>query len=128
MRILHLTDTHLYGDPAARHYDRIDTTAALRGVLARLEGLTDIDVVVHTGDASEDGTAESYRLLHELLDPFAASLGAARGVGMGNQDGSTRYGESGAPGPRPHDPTCARPRRGRGTCRPARSSPGGRGW
>src|SRR5699024_8970658 len=33
MRILHLTDTHLYGDPSARHYDRIDTTAALAGVL-----------------------------------------------------------------------------------------------
>ena len=71
MRILHLTDTHLYGDPAARHYDRIDTAAALRGLLARLDGLADIDAVVHTGDASEDGSAESYRLLHEILDPFA---------------------------------------------------------
>ena len=104
MRILHLTDTHLYGDPAARHYDRIDTTAALRGVLARLEGLTDIDVVVHTGDASEDGTAESYRLLHELLDPFAASLGAELAVVMGNHDVSTVYGESVAPGQR--RPSC----------------------
>jgi 3',5'-cyclic AMP phosphodiesterase CpdA len=59
MRILHLTDTHLHGDPAARHYDRIDTAAALRGLLARLGALQDIDAVVHTGDASEDGTGES---------------------------------------------------------------------
>lgn len=98
MRILHLTDTHLYGDPAARHYDRIDPTAALQGVLGRLAGLQDIDVVVHTGDASEDGTAESYRLLHELLDPFAASLGAELAVVMGNHDVSAVYGEAISPG------------------------------
>ena len=98
MRILHLTDTHLYGDPSARHYDRIDPTAALHGVLARLADLRDIDLVVHTGDASEDGTAQSYRLLHEILDPFAASLGAPLAVVMGNHDVSAVYGEQIAPG------------------------------
>lgn len=98
MRILHLTDTHLYGDPSARHYDRIDPTAALRGVLARLEGLRDIDVVIHTGDASEDGTAASYRLLHEILDPFAASLGAPLAMVMGNHDVSRVYSEEVDPG------------------------------
>lgn len=100
MRILHLTDTHLYGDPAARHYDRIDTTAALRGMLSRLEGLTDIDAVVHTGDASEDGSAESYRLLHEILDPVAAALGAPLAIVMGNHDVSAVYGEAVEPGER----------------------------
>ncbi|MGP9538747.1 metallophosphoesterase family protein [Brachybacterium sp. AOP43-C2-M15] len=100
MRILHLSDTHLFGDPAARHYDRIDTAAALRGLLARLEGLDAIDAVVHTGDASEDGTAESYRLLHEILDPFAAELGAPLVVVMGNHDVSAVYSESIAPGQR----------------------------
>lgn len=110
MRILHLTDTHLYGDSAARHYDRIDTTAALRGLLARLEGLAGpgsaqddtagIDAVVHTGDASEDGSAESYRLLHEILDPFAAALGAPLVVVMGNHDVSAVYGQAIAPGER----------------------------
>lgn len=100
MRILHLTDTHLYGDPAARHYDRIDTTAALRGMLSRLEGLTDIDAVVHTGDASEDGSVESYRLLHEILDPFAAALGAPLAIVMGNHDVSAVYGEAVEPGER----------------------------
>ena len=103
MRILHLTDTHLYGDPAARHYDRIDTTAALRGVLERLEGLTGIDAVVHTGDASEDGSAGSYRLLHEILDPFAAALEAPLVVVMGNHDVSAVYGEEIAAGERRPD-------------------------
>lgn len=100
MRILHLTDTHLYGDPDARHYDRIDTTAALRGLLERLEGLSAIDAVVHTGDASEDGTAESYRLLHGILDPFAAGLGAPLVVVMGNHDVSAVYGAEITPGQR----------------------------
>ncbi|ATG52720.1 phosphohydrolase [Brachybacterium vulturis] len=100
MRILHLSDTHVYGDPAARHYDRIDTAAALRGVLSRLQGLRDIDAVVHTGDASEDGTLESYRRLHEILDPFAAAWGAPLAVVMGNHDVSSVYGDGVAPGQR----------------------------
>lgn len=100
MRILHLSDTHLYGDPAARHYDRIDTTAALRGLLARFDAVTGLDAIVHTGDASEDGTAESYRLLHEILEPFAAQKGAALAVVMGNHDVSAIYGETIALGDR----------------------------
>jgi Icc protein len=98
MRILQLTDTHLYGDPSARHYDRIDTTAALRAVLERLAGLEDIDLVLHTGDASDDGTAASYRLLHELLDPFTASLGASLVITMGNHDAPAAYAEVAGPG------------------------------
>lgn len=100
MRILHLSDTHLYGDPAARHYDRIDTTAALRGLLDRFDAVTDLDAIVHTGDASEDGTAESYRLLHEILEPFAAEKGAILAVVMGNHDVSATYGETIALGDR----------------------------
>lgn len=100
MRILHLSDTHLYADPAARHYDRIDTTAALRGLLARLQDLGRIDAIVHTGDASEDGTAGSYQLLHEILDPFAAAQGATLAVVMGNHDASAAYAEAIAPGDR----------------------------
>lgn len=100
MRILHLSDTHLYGDPAARHYDRIDTDAALRGLLARLASLADIDLVLHTGDASEDGSAASYRRLHEQLDPFAAALDAPLVVAMGNHDVSAVYSGTITPGQR----------------------------
>lgn len=98
MRILQLTDTHLYGDPSARHYDRIDTTAALRAVLDRLSDLEDVDLVLHTGDASDDGTPASYRLLHELLEPFAAGLGAPLAVTMGNHDVPASYAEVAGPG------------------------------
>jgi Icc protein len=98
MRILQLTDTHLYGTPSARHYDRIDTTAALRAVLDRLSDLEDVDLVLHTGDASDDGTPVSYRLLHELLEPFAAGLGAPLAVTMGNHDVPASYAEVAGPG------------------------------
>src|SRR5699024_11663008 len=100
MRILHLAATHLYADPSARHSDRIDTTAALQGLLARFAPLPPIDAIVHTGDASEDGTAGSYQLLHEILDPFAAAHGATLAVAMGNHDASATYAEAIAPGDR----------------------------
>lgn len=98
MRILQLTDTHLFGEPDARHYDRIDTAAALRAVLARGRGMEGVDVVVHTGDASDDGTPASYRLLHEILDPFVAELGAPLVVTMGNHDTPAAYAEVAGPG------------------------------
>ena len=93
MRILHLTDTHLYGDDDSRHYGRIDTTAALNGLLARFTALRDIDAVVLTGDASEDAAAASYQKLHAILDPFAEQLGAQLAVVMGNHDVSAHYAE-----------------------------------
>ncbi|GAA1484310.1 metallophosphoesterase family protein [Brachybacterium fresconis] len=100
MRILHLSDTHLYGDPAARHYDRIDTAAALRGLLARCRDVPDLDAIIHTGDASDDGSAASYRLLHEILEPFAAAKDAELVIAMGNHDDSEVYGETIALGDR----------------------------
>src|SRR5690625_704529 len=114
MRILHLSDTHLYADPSARHYDRIDTTAALQGLLARFAALPPLDAIVHTGDASEDGTAGSYQLLHEILDPFAAAHGATLAVAMGNHDASATYAEAIAPGDRG---TVHQDQIGRASCR-----------
>lgn len=99
MRLLHLSDTHLLGDPDARHYERIDTAAALRGLLDRLD-LTGLDLIVHTGDASEDGSEASYRLLHEILDPVAAAAGAPLMVAMGNHDAPGAYAAVRGPGDR----------------------------
>ena len=59
--------------------------------------------MVHTGDASEDGSPGSYRLLHEILDPFAAALAAPLVVVMGNHDVSAVYGEEIAAGERRPD-------------------------
>ncbi len=91
MRILHLTDTHLFAEPGTRHYDRIDTHLACQGVLSHLDALSDVDLVVHSGDASEDGSEASYEHLHALLDPFAQRLGAPLVVAMGNHDVSAAY-------------------------------------
>lgn len=101
MRILHLTDTHLFADPAARHYDRIDTAAALERVLERLADIAadrPVDLVLHTGDASEDASEDSYRRLHAMLDPVAAAFGAELLVVMGNHDSSAAYAAVAGPG------------------------------
>src|SRR5699024_1965785 len=97
MRILHLSDTHLYADPSARHYDRIDTTAALQGPLARFAALPPIDAIVHTGDASEDGTAGIYQLLHEILDRFSAAHGATLAVAIGHHAATATFADAIAP-------------------------------
>ncbi|WP_374009346.1 metallophosphoesterase [Leifsonia sp. LS-T14] len=85
LRILHLSDTHLYGD-GRLHYGVVDTLAALDRVLARAASLEQVDLVVASGDLSEDGTAASYRTLTGTLDPWAAERGAAVVYAMGNHD------------------------------------------
>lgn len=96
MRILHVSDTHLFADDAALHYDRIDTAAALDRVLQRLAdvaGDAPLDLVLHTGDASEDGSVASYCRLLAALEPFAAERGAALLVAMGNHDDPVAFAE-----------------------------------
>jgi 3',5'-cyclic AMP phosphodiesterase CpdA len=85
LRILHVSDTHLLGD-GSRHYGVVDTTAALRSVLERASVIPDVDVVVLSGDLSDDGTPASYRTLLELVEPWAAERGAVVVPAMGNHD------------------------------------------
>lgn len=85
LRILHLSDTHLYGDGRLQ-YGLVDTLAALDRVLARAGELEAVDLVVASGDLSDDGSAASYRLLRERLEPWAAERGAAVAYAMGNHD------------------------------------------
>jgi 3',5'-cyclic-AMP phosphodiesterase len=85
LRILHLSDTHLYGD-GRLHYGIVDTLAGLDRVLARAASLGEVDVVVASGDLSDDGTADSYRRLKGTLEPWAAERGAAIVYAMGNHD------------------------------------------
>jgi 3',5'-cyclic-AMP phosphodiesterase len=90
LRILHLSDTHLFGD-GTLHYGVVDTTAALDRVLAQAAGLDRLDLVVCTGDLSDDGSERSYELLRERVDPFAAARGAAVAYVMGNHDGRAGF-------------------------------------
>ncbi|MFP3466685.1 metallophosphoesterase [Leifsonia sp. SIMBA_070] len=85
LRILHLSDTHLFGD-GRLHYGIVDTLAGLDRVLARAATLRELDVVVASGDLSDDGTAASYRRLQSTLEPWAAERGAAIVYAMGNHD------------------------------------------
>lgn len=85
LRILHLSDTHLTGD-GRLHYGIVDNLAGLDRVLARAGGAGEVDVVVASGDLSDDGSAASYRLLAGTLEPWAAQRGARIVYAMGNHD------------------------------------------
>ncbi|NUU06080.1 metallophosphoesterase [Leifsonia sp. C5G2] len=85
LRILHLSDTHLYGD-GRLHYGIVDTLAGLDRVLARAGSLAEVDVVAASGDLSDDGSADSYRRLKGTIEPWAAERGAAVVYAMGNHD------------------------------------------
>jgi len=85
LRILHLSDTHLLGDAEARH-NGVDTTAALDRVLARAGQIEGIDLVVASGDLSEDGSVAAYEKLRDRVEPFAAARGAQTAYVMGNHD------------------------------------------
>jgi len=85
LRILHLSDTHLYGD-GRLHYGIVDTLAGLDRVLARAAAVAEVDLIVASGDLSDDGTAASYRKLQGTLEPWAAERGATVVYAMGNHD------------------------------------------
>ncbi len=84
-RILHLSDTHLLAD-GALHYDLVDTTANLRRVLERAAGVGALDLVIVTGDCSEDGSRDSYAALRAIVEPWAEQRGARAVFVMGNHD------------------------------------------
>ncbi|OYN89030.1 metallophosphoesterase family protein [Parenemella sanctibonifatiensis] len=88
MRILHLSDTHLLAN-RGRHHGR-DTTAALEEMLAGCE--RDVDVVIHTGDVSEDGSAQAYRKVHDLVQGWAGEVPVLWAVGN-HDDGPTMAAE-----------------------------------
>ncbi|MBT2503548.1 metallophosphoesterase [Curtobacterium sp. ISL-83] len=85
LRILHLSDTHLTGD-GALHQGSVDTTRALESVLDHVDALPGIGLVVVSGDVSEDGSADSYRVVLERVGDFARRHGAAFVAVPGNHD------------------------------------------
>ncbi|PRZ44423.1 calcineurin-like phosphoesterase family protein [Antricoccus suffuscus] len=84
--IVHLSDTHIRGDGTLAR-DSIDTLAHLRAVADRLVAADrPISAIILSGDLSDDGSEDAYRLLHETLAPAASALDARLIYAMGNHD------------------------------------------
>ncbi|MBT1002307.1 metallophosphoesterase [Paenarthrobacter sp. DKR-5] len=90
LRILHLSDTHLLAG-GALHAGTVDTVSALRTLLASLQHLDRFDLLVASGDVSDDGSAASYRTARDLLEDFARPRGARVVFAMGNHDERTGF-------------------------------------
>ncbi|MCX4763059.1 metallophosphoesterase [Streptomyces sp. NBC_01275] len=85
MRILHLSDTHIerVDSPGSRG---ADATGSLRLILAELRHQRDVDAVVVTGDLADDGSAEAYATVRELVGDFARAMDAPVFYTTGNHD------------------------------------------
>ncbi|NQX14153.1 metallophosphoesterase [Microbacteriaceae bacterium VKM Ac-2855] len=94
LRILHLSDTHLLGDPAARYNRIIDPLHSMEAVLAA-HAAVPVDAVIVSGDLSNDGSPASYALLRERIDGWAADLGATAIYALGNHDDRQNFGVDG---------------------------------
>lgn len=92
LRILHISDTHLFSD-GTLHYGVVDTAAALNRVLERAGALGALDVVVASGDLSDDGSVASYEALRDAVEPWAADRGAQVVYAMGNHDNAAGFEE-----------------------------------
>lgn len=83
-RILHLSDTHV----TARGVDGdgVDAFAALDRLLHDCRHLTDLDLVVVSGDVADDGSAEGCELVRDRVQAFATSRGIPHVYTTGNHD------------------------------------------
>jgi Icc protein len=77
LRIAQITDCHLSGDPA-QEYRGINPHANLNSLVQRVAAYAP-DLVLATGDLSEDGSPASYEAFRHYLDPLGVSLLALPG-------------------------------------------------
>ncbi|MFV8319465.1 phosphodiesterase [Mycobacterium sp. 23] len=84
--LLHISDTHLVGGDGALYGD-VDADGRLGELLGQLNhsGVRP-DAIVFTGDLADKGEPAAYRKLRDLVEPFAAELGAELIWVMGNHD------------------------------------------
>lgn len=72
--LAHLTDMHLFAHPGASLLG-VDTEASFRGVLRHLIDSGDApDLVLATGDLSQDGRRESYARFLDMVSPLSAPV------------------------------------------------------
>jgi Icc protein len=85
IRLVQITDTHLFADPSQRMRG-LDTAQTLRQVVTHVRRhYADAAACLLTGDLSHDGQAGSYRLLQEILGALKMPLLAL----PGNHDNKT---------------------------------------
>lgn len=109
-RILHLSDTHLTA--SGFDEDGVDAAASLRRILHDARRLAGLDLVIVSGDISDDGSRAGYRAVRELVGAFAAERGIPHVYTTGNHDdrgaftrelGTGHLGPAGADGGRGWD-------------------------
>jgi 3',5'-cyclic-AMP phosphodiesterase len=89
--IAHLSDVHLLS-PGRKQYDAIVPEMGLMLVLERLSRLDPVpDALVFTGDLADKAEPAAYARLRELVEPFAAEIGAQVVWVMGNHDERAAY-------------------------------------
>jgi 3',5'-cyclic-AMP phosphodiesterase len=100
MRILHLSDTHVLGH-GALHRDLVDTAVLLREAVDASATLPRHDLVVVTGDVSDDGTVDSYEFARRQVERLTDAWGCPAVWVPGNHDQGDGFrevlGDGGAP-------------------------------
>lgn len=87
---VHISDTHLPGEPSPLYGSGTDADANLALMLERVvdSGLRP-DALLLTGDLTDRGDASAYRRLRALVEPAAAALGCEVVWAAGNHDDRT---------------------------------------
>jgi len=78
LRLLQITDTHLYADPDKKLYN-VNTRASLQRVLAAARLQTKPDLVLATGDLVHDESPAGYKTLVNMLRTLDAPVAAIAG-------------------------------------------------
>ncbi|WP_430592680.1 metallophosphoesterase family protein [Humidisolicoccus flavus] len=84
--LAHFTDTHLLAEGALLQ-GMYDTKAVFQSALERLEQtVSSLDAIVVSGDITDLGEPDAYRIAKELVEPVAERLGATIVWAAGNHD------------------------------------------
>lgn len=74
LRLVQITDSHLYAEPDKTLLG-LPTAESLKAVVALVaREQPDIDLILATGDISQDGSSASYRAFVEQIKPLAAPM------------------------------------------------------
>ena len=89
--VAHISDTHLLAGGKLQ-YAAVDTVHHLGLALERLGRIDPRpQALVFTGDLADRGEPDAYRMLREMVEPFAERIGAQVVWCMGNHDNRSAY-------------------------------------